>query len=417
MSQPATAALGLETEVVRDARAFGLLAQEWDRLYGSAPRATPFQTHAWLVAWWRAYGEPGRLRVVLVRSQGRLVAAAPLHLVNRGPVRVLAPLGGAISDFTDVLVEEARGRDEASAYLSGLVDALDAVAGWDVLDLPEVRGGAAAELLAGLWPGRVRRQESSACMELPVTDFSELLLTLPTKRAREVRRVLRRSDELGLVVADVPSPEVAEAVPRLLQLHALQWEGRGGNPEHQRPRFAQHLAEALTVMVDQGQAAVVRYQLDGQELAGQVVLVGHDLIGGYLLGVAPELYRRMDFSTYVVRADLERARGRGCSTYSMLRGRESYKERWHAVAAVNSRLLLVRPSAPRGLAYALGVRSRARLVVAAGEHAPWLVEARQRYRRRAADRASGRGGPGPGTSGSGTPGSVLAAGVDGPRPP
>jgi len=125
---------------------------------------------------------------------------------------------------------------------------------------------------------------------------------------------------------------------------------------------------------------VVRYQLEGKELAGQVVLIGHDLVGGYLLGAAPELLERMDFSTYVVRADIERALRNGCSTYSLLRGQESYKERWQSTPAVSSRLVLTRPSRPMGLAYTAAVRLRARLVVVAKEHAPWLRELRRRYR-------------------------------------
>ena len=380
MSQLETAEQGIEATVIRDAAAFRSLAEEWNRLYSQAPRATPFQTHAWLEAWWAAYGAPGRLRIFLVWSDGRLVAAAPLHLVQRGPVRVLAPIGGEISDFVDILVEERGCEEKTGTYLASLIRALRSEVGWDVLDLPEVRAAAAAELLVECWPGTVHRTRASTCMELPVTGFQQLLLTLPAKRAREVRRVLRRSDELDLVVEDVSPSEVAGAVPKMLRLHAMQWEGRGGNPEHQRERFAEHLSQALTRMVQNGQAAVVRYRLEGDELAGQVVLIGHDLVGGYLLGVAPKLYSRMDFSTYVVRADIERALTNGCSSYSMLRGKESYKERWQAAPAINSRLLLTRPASLLGPSFARAARLRARVVPLVKENAPWLQQVKGKFR-------------------------------------
>jgi CelD/BcsL family acetyltransferase involved in cellulose biosynthesis len=380
MSRPVVEGLGLETSVVRDASDFDALADDWSQLYAAAPKATPFQAHAWLRGWWRAYGATRRLRVFLVRSHGRLVAAAPLYVETRGPVRVLLPLGGAISDFLDILVEESDGEDSTSAFLSALVEALTSEGGWDVLDLPEVRAAAAAELLIDHWPGSVQRLSASTCMELPVMDFQELLLTLPTKRAREVRRVLRRSGELDLVVEDVPPAGVADAVQKLLRLHALQWERRGGgNPEHQHPRYAQHLSDALTQMVEDRQAAVVRYELEGEELAGQVVLIGHDFLGGYMLGVAPELYDRMDFSTYVVRADMERATRHRCSVYNMLRGQESYKERWQAAPVMNSRLLFPRPSAPIAPAFILAVRAMIRARAVAKEKAPWLREVKKKY--------------------------------------
>ncbi len=78
-------------------------------LHGRCRTATPFQSHAWLSSWWLSYGIPGRLRVVLVRdaADGRLLAAAPLWLAP-GPVPALVLLGGAITDYGDVLVDDDR---------------------------------------------------------------------------------------------------------------------------------------------------------------------------------------------------------------------------------------------------------------------------------------------------------------------
>ncbi|NEB20567.1 glycosyl transferase family 1, partial [Streptomyces coelicoflavus] len=70
-------------ELVTDERVFAGLASEWRRLYGRCATATPFQSHAWLRSWWRSYGSPGRLRLVLARDGRELVAAAPLMLVRR----------------------------------------------------------------------------------------------------------------------------------------------------------------------------------------------------------------------------------------------------------------------------------------------------------------------------------------------
>src|SRR4051812_23956102 len=189
---------GIRTEVIRDESAFSALSEDWGRLYKAAVRATPFQTHAWLESWWRAYGRGGRLRVFLVWSKNRLVAAAPLHLVHRGPVRVLVPLGEPVSDFVDILVDETHfSSDDTSRLLCALRDLLRRETDWDVLDLSEVRPAAAATALAEGWPNGFRSTHASTCLELQVVEFQELLSRLTVKRAREVRRVLRRSDELN----------------------------------------------------------------------------------------------------------------------------------------------------------------------------------------------------------------------------
>ncbi|HET6392805.1 MAG TPA: hypothetical protein VFG13_08300, partial [Blastococcus sp.] len=132
--------------------AFEDLAEAWDDLWSRSPSATPFQAHAWVSAWAGAYVAAGDLVVVTVRDGDVLVAGAALHRVRRGCVRLLAPLGGEISDHTDVLVDPA----VPDAGLR-LVEALLTVPGWHVVDLPEVLPGAAAEQWVEHWPGAVRR--------------------------------------------------------------------------------------------------------------------------------------------------------------------------------------------------------------------------------------------------------------------
>src|SRR6476659_5533750 len=93
-------------EVRRDDGCLTELGTEWNDLYARCSTATPFQSHAWLESWWHTYGRPGRIRLVLVRHAGRLVAAAPLMLERRWLCPVLTPIGGALADFTDVLVDD-----------------------------------------------------------------------------------------------------------------------------------------------------------------------------------------------------------------------------------------------------------------------------------------------------------------------
>ena len=58
----------LEVAVVRDPQIFAALEEEWDDLYHNCPRATPYQTWAWLYSWWDAHGEAYELRLITVRN-------------------------------------------------------------------------------------------------------------------------------------------------------------------------------------------------------------------------------------------------------------------------------------------------------------------------------------------------------------
>lgn len=160
--RPGTLPPGHTVELVTDEGAFAELAPQWRRLYGRCAAATPFQSHAWLLSWWRSYGSAGRLRLVLAREGGELVGAAPLTLVRR-PVPALVPLGGAISDYGDVLLDDERGPDAVAALAAGLA----AVARTALVDLREVRPGAAAERLYAHWHGPRHRLADSLCLELP----------------------------------------------------------------------------------------------------------------------------------------------------------------------------------------------------------------------------------------------------------
>ncbi|TFV53696.1 GNAT family N-acetyltransferase [Blastococcus sp. TF02A_35] len=371
-----TAVQDWQTEVVSDADAFDALAEEWALLHAASPHATPFQSHAWLRSWWRGYGRPGALRVVLVRSGGRLRAAAPLHLVRRAGIGVLAPVGAGISDVSDVLV--ADGDPEAAAQL---VQGLLGLRGWQALDLPEVRPGTGAPLLAAAWPGPVRTTAASVMLQVPGRPVDELLGALKSSSAKAVRKKLRKADELGLTCRQLTAGEADDAVRRLLDLHARQWAGRGMTAEHGRDRFGQHLADAVPAMVASGHAALLEYALDGEHVASQLHLVGTEFVGSYLAGISPEARAQFDVAVVMMRHDLELTTALERPVLTMFRGEESYKLRWHPEPVANTRRLLVRPRSAGGAAVAGAVLARAGAVRWAKQRAPWVREVRDRARR------------------------------------
>ena len=362
-------------EVRQSDDALAGLRPEWTDLFRRCRTATPFQAHAWLESWWRAYGRPGGLRVVLVRRGGTLVAAAAFIRTRRAGCAVLVPVGGAFSDFTDVLVDDGCA-PEASAELAR---AINDTRGWQAVDFPETRpGGVAVTGLHRAWAGSKHDLPASLCLELPATDFEQLVKDLPAHARKTVRRRVNQIARLNLDVREVEPADAPRAVADLLRLHGEQWQGRSGNPEHQRPAFAAHLAAAVPGMIADGQAVLLEYRLDGDLVAANLVIVGTDLAGGYLYGADPVLRDKLDITTLLISTTMPLAVRGGRPTMSMLRGAEPYKQRWRPVEAVNRRVVLVRPGSPRGLAYAAAVRTRGAGVRWAKERAPWLRALRDR---------------------------------------
>ncbi|WP_221352820.1 GNAT family N-acetyltransferase [Streptomyces beigongshangae] len=335
---------GLRTELCADEREFGRLAEEWGVLYRRCGAATPFQSHAWLHSWWLSYGTPGRLRLVLVRDGGDLVAAAPLMLV-RQPWPALVPLGGPISDFGDVLIEDGERADRAAAALT---DGLAAAARTALIDFREVRPGGAVERVYASWRGPRRRLPDSLCLELPAVPMDDLIGRLATAKAQQrVRAKLRKLGTLGVERRAVRPDEVDAALRRLLELHRLQWRGRKVTAEHLQDRFADHLIRSVGPMVRAGDAVVTEFRLDGAVVAVDLTLLSERLAGGYLYGAHPRLReRKADVATILLHACAQHI-GTGGGTggrrvLSLLRGNEPYKHHWRPQPVVNQRLLLAR---------------------------------------------------------------------------
>lgn len=358
-SSPSTRAThtpGFDRVVRRDDGAFAALGAEWDALHRRCPAAGVFQSVEWLESWWRSYGRPGALRLVVVRRDGRAVAGAALTRTVRAGVPVLVPVGAGISDWSDVLVDPA-----VPGAAAALRAALLAEPGWSVLDLPEVAAGGHARELAGGWPGRCLSTPASVCSSLPAAPIEDLVGSLSSSMRADVRRALRRVDAAGVTERRVPVDELPAAVGRLLELHRRQWRARGGmTPEHGRPRFAGHLTRAVTAMADGGRAALHEYRAGGELVASSLLLIDAEQVGGYLYGADPGLYGRVNVTTMLTRTALREAVDRGVARFGLLRGREEYKSGWRAEPARNDRLLLVRPGDPRGLGYAVVVRAAAR---------------------------------------------------------
>jgi CelD/BcsL family acetyltransferase involved in cellulose biosynthesis len=108
--------------------------QQWGELLGQTPGASFFQSLEWLEVFWRHYGQPQELRVLLVRDEDRLTGILPLVVKRErtkvGALRVLTyPLHDWASFYGPI------GPDRELTLTAGLEHIGQTPRDWDFLEL------------------------------------------------------------------------------------------------------------------------------------------------------------------------------------------------------------------------------------------------------------------------------------------
>jgi CelD/BcsL family acetyltransferase involved in cellulose biosynthesis len=319
------------------------LTAEWDSLAERAG-APPFVRPGWFTAWWSAFGagtpvvvtssRGGRLRGVLVLRRGSGVLASPTN-AHTPAFGVLAADPAACVELTSWLFAQ-RCRRVQLDYL----DAADP--GQSALYL-----GAAA---AGHHMLRTVVQRSPYAVLVPGEDVDR---RLGSKAARNVRRNLRRLQEVGCVEVQVESAPtrldqlLAEGFP----VESSGWKAVRGTAIVSSPATRRFYTAVAHWAADAGLLRLAFLRLDGRAIAFAFGL--EDGAAFYLLkgGYDPE-HRRFAPAKLLFRSLMARAVASGVQRFEFLGAAEPWKLEWTPYC--HERILL-RSYAPT----VLGVADRA----------------------------------------------------------
>jgi len=218
----------LRCDLVTTAGGLERLAEPWERLRAESPRSTPFQSPAWLIAWWNAF-HPGALSTFAFHDGGRLLGVAPLFVQvrPRDGVRQLVPLGIGNTDYLDVVAAPGRGADVAAALWDALDDAGSEVGECDFPQLPPW-----SPLIAASEPARwsLVRGPGEPCPVVPLEGDADWPAVVPVGYRRRIRKYGRQSARVGAVAvqraADGPEALALELMDEFIRLHAAAWAPR-----------------------------------------------------------------------------------------------------------------------------------------------------------------------------------------------
>ncbi len=335
--------MNLDVHIIGSERPFHALSDDWDTLFKSASRATPFQSWPWLSSWWESFGAPRALRVITVRRGGELVGALPLMLDRRLGRARLEFIGTGLSDHLDGLAVDGLEEPVVEAWMR----ALHRLGGWTVADLHEVRSTAVVRELFERWSPAISVQQS-VCLERRVAPWPEFLAPMSKNARGQMRRAVRAAGSAGVVGRPVTGVEVPAAVDGLIEGHRAQWATRDEaiTGEHLTDRFHAFLRRAVVGMVERGEASLIEFRDEQGVLARVLFVVGHDYVGDYMYSATPRALEEYSINALTMHAALQVADDGKIPDVCFLRGDEPWKRRFVPEVQYNHRLLLgrARPS-------------------------------------------------------------------------
>lgn len=293
-------------------------------LWRADRRATPFQSPAWLDAWWAHLGGGERVDVE-ARADGRLVAALPCFVWQDGSVRRLVPAGAGISDYSDALLA-------TPDAVGALWEAIGRES-WDEVLLPDLRPD--SPLLGPLPGGLVATDEPhEVCPVLAMPADGQVLAAMSKSRRRKIVHDRNRADALGGVTTEwATGGAVPEALDALFALHAARWRREGQEGVLADPAVQAFHRAAAAALDAEGllRLAVVRHAEGG---GGRITAVLHGFADAgcgysYINGVDGSVPGQ-SFGTIAFAAAIERAAAEGARAFHFLRGEEPYKYAWGA---------------------------------------------------------------------------------------
>jgi CelD/BcsL family acetyltransferase involved in cellulose biosynthesis len=303
----------------------------WADLWSRDPRATPFQSPAWLIPWWRHFGA-GELCTLASwdRDTGppRLVGVLPLYVYTEPAdrTRKMLPLGVATTDYLDGLF--APGFEHASlvAMWSHLNVCGDR---WDEFELPQLRP--TSPLLDPTaapdgWSGETFDGDPCPAIALPAA--------VPRDLGQNVRYYRRRAENAGTLRFERADERNAEELfDALLTLHAARWAERGTAGVFADPDVRAALRMALPDLLRADLLRLYALRLDGRVIAASYGLIDPPRPrrrAYYYIGGFHPAYDQLSPGTLVIHHAVQEATHEGAAAFDFLRGRETYKYAWGA---------------------------------------------------------------------------------------
>jgi CelD/BcsL family acetyltransferase involved in cellulose biosynthesis len=284
-------AVTLQLKVITSPVEFYALRGEWDELWS---RANGRHRQAFTVCWlcWLRVAEPHarKLRIILLRENGRLVAVWPLVSYRKSFWTVLRPLSPEAADHTSILVEDG---PSAFAFIDQLWRAAHQRCDSDIILLPYLSVNSDLHGLASHHRRvMVARQHFSAIAKLrSENDWGAYCASLGMLSGKKPGAHQRRLAKQGEVEIRVLGPDDADENARMVDwmlAYKREWADRVGKKWVYSKEYRDFLIDLLNQRQGEVLARLLVVSLDGAALAVNMLGLGKSCIDGVIAGFDPK---------------------------------------------------------------------------------------------------------------------------------
>ena len=333
MAAPALASVSptLETQVavIDSARGFAALRSEWNALLEASASATPFLTWEWLHTWWSHLSDASKLRLLVMRMGGELIAVAPFRIAAGTaylPCLEMLGTGDAGSDYLDVIVRRGW-KNDAVAAIEQFVRLQNTP-----LRLTHLGPSAVAEQLADRLGERGWTRSTAAggtCPYIPLAGhtWDSYLATLGASHRANVRRRIRALEQKFDVRFDRVTTETERrvAMPALMGYHTRRFDAQG-------TAFGSHATRAFhdevtRLALERGWLRLYLLRLNGELAAVMYGFFYNDTFYFYQHGF-DDRYQQHSIGLVLMGLTIHAAIDEGAAEFDMLWGVEPYKFLW-----------------------------------------------------------------------------------------
>lgn len=318
---PPLSASQITSKLLHSPAEFHAISAEWKELFHRCSDATPFQHPSWLVCWIEAF-QPRDLIGIEIRQGKRLIGFAPLLIYSRDGERVLAFAGGGVSDYLNFVAAPGTGQ----LVIEELLDAVQAIPNWTVLDLTDL---AANSALATSALGREHAQKHDVCYLLSLPQSTGQLVEALTKRQwsnlRNARSRTQREGEATIERASAAT--FSEFLDDLVRLHTIRWNELDQNGVLSDSRLLDFHSGVAPALLKDGLLRLYRMRLNERTIAAIYAFFHRETVFCYLQGFDPR-FAHLSPGNQLMFAVIEDAVRLGMRRFDFLRGEEGYKLHW-----------------------------------------------------------------------------------------
>ena len=316
----------LRIHLLRTTAELEAFAPAWRALYEADPEATPFQHPAWLIPWWRQFGQPELRAIVLSRAEVP-VGLLPLYIYSDPPNRErhLLPLGVGTTDYVGGVFAPTC----TAADIRLALELLAEDAGWDTLHLPQLRPGSRLlEALAAIPSAQpFDAQPCSRMRAVPMTQ-------LPGRIRQNAMYYRKRAARQGnLVLNTIDASGIPATFDALVRMHTERWQQAGQPGVFADSRVTEWHREALPLLNAAGLLRLSTLTLNDEVIGVLYSLADppgrSDRTRYVYLTAYSGKYADVGPGTVLLALAIEEAAHQGITTIDMLRGDEPYKRLWH----------------------------------------------------------------------------------------